>query len=327
MARFDAQEQLSRELLDQLYNDQRLTIAEIAEQLGCGETTVARALRQHGFPRRSKTDYRQEFSRDDLERLYCGEGLAEFEIAELFGCSQITISRRLRELNIPTRPRWHEAAYTVPVSLLSRWSPELAYIVGLIATDGYLAKGKVEVDFTSADEELIELYCDILHLEGIHVVTANHPPRKAWQAVKLSDGVFRAFLEDVGLTPAKSKTLSPLQVPDEVFADFLRGALDGDGSWYVSRQWAGRYQYLKVELCSASRQFLEWIYQKIEQLADLHGNFRARFLGRSYDLSFVGQKALALGRWVYYSPTVPALSRKRQVWEQMQSIEDSRSTQ
>jgi hypothetical protein len=45
------------------------------------------------------------------------------------------------------------------------------------------------------------------------------------------------WLAEVGLTPAKSLTLGPLTVPDENFADFFRGCLDGDGSivTYIDR--------------------------------------------------------------------------------------------
>ena len=41
----------------------------------------------------------------------------------------------------------------------------------------------------------------------------------------------------IGLTPAKSLTLRPLAVPDSVFADFLRGCIDGDGSVVVYADW------------------------------------------------------------------------------------------
>src|SRR2546423_10250786 len=36
-----------------------------------------------------------------------------------------------------------------------------------------------------------------------------------------------------GLTPAKSLTLRPLVIPDEYFAEFFRGCIDGDGSVVV----------------------------------------------------------------------------------------------
>src|SRR5439155_1263158 len=48
---------------------------------------------------------------------------------------------------------------------------------------------------------------------------------------------FYDWLVGIGLTPAKSLTLRPLAIPDAVFADFVRGCIDGDGSVtvYVDR--------------------------------------------------------------------------------------------
>ena len=40
----------------------------------------------------------------------------------------------------------------------TNWSAELAYAVGLIATDGCLSKDKRHIDFTSKDKELIKTF-------------------------------------------------------------------------------------------------------------------------------------------------------------------------
>lgn len=325
MARFDAKAQLSRELLAELYVEQSLSADEIAKQLGCGETTVFRALEEYGIPRRSKHDYRLEIAREELERLYIVEQLSESEIAERFDTSQRTVSRRLIELGIPTRPTGSVAKWLVPSSILSAWSSELAYVVGLIATDGYLDSEKSEVCFTSTDGQLIDLYCQALHVDSIHVGVTENRDRKPCFRVRLNDHDYRRFLENIGLTPAKSKTLGALQIPDDFFRDFLRGVLDGDGSWYIQKSWLGRYQYLKVELVSASYSFIEWINHKISTLAGLRGTTRSRSLGRYHYLSYGGHQSIDLGTWLYYSSDVLALSRKRIIWEQMRNRTKSRS--
>lgn len=268
-----------------------------------------------------------EFSRDELERLYIEEEYSEDDIGELFNCSGRTIGRRLQELGIPTRPACGVPIRTVPAKLLDSWSPNLAYAVGLIATDGNLSKDRSRVEFISTDQELIELYCHALGLDGIHIVFTHYESRKPWYKVKVSDNLFRIFLNNIGLAPAKSKTMGPLQIPDAVFPDFLRGVFDGDGSWHVSKSFLGRYQCLRAEVCSASLDFARWIQQRIECLSGLQCNFRSRSLGRYHYLTFSGQKALALGRWLYYSPNVLALTRKRQIWDQMQSKENTRRTE
>src|SRR2546428_233099 len=81
-----------------------------------------------------------------------------------------------------------------------------------------------------------------------------------------------------GLTPAKSLTLRPLAVPDSVFADFLRGCIDGDGSVVVYADWYHtdkneRYVYerLYVTLVSGSWRFLDWIRSTVHRLISLKG--------------------------------------------------------
>jgi len=318
MTRFDPQKQLSCELLTQLYRDDRLTMEEIAHRMGCGATTVARALRVHHIPIRSKHDYRLEISRDELIRLYCEEGLTEDAIGRLFACNGRTIGRRLEEFGISRRPIGSRPKYIVPPEVLTVWSADLAYAVGLLTADGNLNKGRTRVEFISTDKELIDLFCKALRLQDVHVVFTPQQTRASWYQIKLSDRAFRGFLEEVGLTSTKSKTLGPLQIPDPVFPDFLRGVLDGDGSWYVAESWSGRYRYLRVELCSAGLNFIEWIASKIAQLCGLQGHLQKKRSREAYSLLFIGVKALELGDYVFYSNDVLALPRKRQVWQQMQ---------
>jgi DNA-binding CsgD family transcriptional regulator len=114
MARFDPPSALSRELLEQLYCTEHIPTEEIAKRLGCGASTILRTLHDYGVPVRAKRDYRMEFSRADLGRLYIEEGYSEDEIGELFDCSGRTIDRRLKELGISTRPACGVPIRTVP---------------------------------------------------------------------------------------------------------------------------------------------------------------------------------------------------------------------
>ena len=52
------------------------------------------------------------------------------------------------------------------------------------------------------------------------------------------------WLFEIGLTPAKSLTLRPVSVPDEYFADFFRGCIDGDGTILI---YTDRYHARKCE--------------------------------------------------------------------------------
>lgn len=248
---------------------------------------------------------------DELKRLYVDEGLSSVEIAERFACHPLTIRARLRNYGIPLRQRgWHKLVRHISDSLLDSWpSPELAYIVGLIASDGHLPRQNNCVVLTTTDQELLDIFRTLLDMPDANVtVTHPLPPRKTAYMVQVCDYVFRDFIESRGITPQKTLTIGPLDIPDEVFVDFLRGELDGDGGWHISSGWRD-VQYLVAKFTSKSRSYLEWLHSSIERLAGLVGRFSG------YGLVYNGHNAERLGEWLYYASDLPCLTRKRNVWE------------
>src|SRR3972149_10235245 len=99
---------------------------------------------------------RIDLPRDELERLYVNERLSPAEIGEIFGCTSSTVQARLRDYGISVRPRgWHKLIRRVPDAVIESWpSPELAYVIGLIASDGNLEKDNNCVILTTTDFEL-----------------------------------------------------------------------------------------------------------------------------------------------------------------------------
>ncbi|MCL5435596.1 MAG: hypothetical protein M1275_00770, partial [Patescibacteria group bacterium] len=127
-----------------------------------------------------------------------------------------------------------------------RWSSNLAYAVGLIATDGCLYKDGRHLAFISKDYDLV---CQFKELLGLNNKIAKKPSGFVkggyghW--VQFGDVNFYNFLLSIGLTPAKSKTLGPLKIPDRYFFDFIRGHFDGDGSFYSywDKRWLSSFMF------------------------------------------------------------------------------------
>jgi hypothetical protein len=167
------------------------------------------------------------------------------------------------------------------------------------------------VRLASTDYELVQHYRVCLRLSP-KVPTRKLPRKSGFKQVYevvFSDRGYRTFLEKLGLSPAKSLTLKPLAIPDTVFPDFARGCWDGDGTWYVQRQ-RGKPSILRTSLASSSPTFLTWIQKRIHQQTKLCGHLSNK------RLRYNGSQAVALGHWMYYAPGLPALTRKRAVWEQ-----------
>ena len=136
-----------------------------------------------------------------------------------------------------------------------------------------------------------------------------------------SDRALYRWLLDIGLTPAKSLTLVPLAVPDTYFADFFRGCIDGDGSvriytdrYHLPKSERYVYERLYLSIVSASRAFAEWLHATVFRLTAMKGSLTVRCkLGGHplWCLSYAKAKSIYLIAWMYYSPTIPALERKR----------------
>ena len=152
------------------------------------------------------------------------------------------------------RRRLFGTATTVPIE----WSPSMAYVVGLTATDGCLLTGRRAINFKSADKDLVLTYIDLLGRTNKIVEQRTRAGRIVYH-VQFSDSRLYRWFESIGLTPRKSLTLGALLVPPEFLASLVRGLLDGDGSisnavWKAdtSRRSDYYYEWLRVRFASAT---------------------------------------------------------------------------
>ena len=192
------------------------------------------------------------------------------------------------------------------------WSTELAYAVGLIATDGCLSKDGRHINLTSKDIGQIRTFKKCLGIKNkVGLKSSGFVKTKKYYNLQFGDILFYQFLLHTGLTPAKSKTLGELKIPDKYFADFLRGAFDGDGSFfsYWDKRWASSFMFY-LEFISASPNYIKWLRARINSLYKLSGHLNKAFNARVYQLKYAKAEAEIIIKNIYYSPRVPKLSRK-----------------
>lgn len=263
-------------------------------------------------------DSRRRIAEVDIKDLYVAQGRTMAELARHFAVSSTTMSRRFRDLGIQARRRGPVPARTTFTAAIE-WTPELAYAVGLIATDGNLSRKPGRVSIVSNDIDLLEMVRGHLNITApITRHTGGYGHR--CHHLIWSDRYFYDGLLGIGLIPAKSLTLGPLTVPDRYFADFLRGCIDGDGSivTYLDRYNTFKhptyvYTRLFVSIVSASPRFVEWLRASVRRLLNVTGSL---MVGRSpgkrtvWRLRYAKRESLAVLRWIYYAPDVPCLRRK-----------------
>lgn len=258
-----------------------------------------------------------------LTRLYVGERRTLDDVARHLGVSTATATRRLIEIGISRRPtgplprRVRSAAVGSGASVT--WNANIAWIVGVLATDGNLGRDGRHLTLVSKDVDLLETVRRIL---GIAAKITPHPGGQGrCHRLQWSDSVFHEWVSRIGLMPAKSLRLEALAVPDEYFRDFFRGCIDGDGSItvYTDRYHTRKndryvYERLWVSLVSASSTFITWIEATVFRLNGIRGSMTVRHrdgCAPMWQLKFGKGASMDLIRWMYYAPDVPSLERKR----------------
>ncbi len=190
------------------------------------------------------------------------------------------------------------------------WTSDFAYAIGLLVTDGNLSKNGRHITFTSKDLDQIESYKLILSLDSkIGQVTRG---MKIYYRIQFGDVLFYKFLIDIGLSPAKSKTLKKIIVPDKYFFDYLRGAFDGDG--YVYSYWDPRWKssfMFYLGFASAAPEYLLWLQSTIKRHIGVTGHITKAKNSSCLQLKYAKADSIKIFKKMYYSKNVVCLSRKR----------------
>src|SRR3989344_1036593 len=113
-----------------------------------------------------------------------------------------------------------------------KWSPEFAYAIGLLTTDGNLSPDGRHITLVSNDKEQIITFRRCLGLNNKISNNMSGTSKRLGFRIQFGDVNFYKFLLSIGLMPNKSKILGEIKIPDKYFFDFLRGHFDGDGTFY-----------------------------------------------------------------------------------------------
>ncbi|TMF81661.1 MAG: hypothetical protein E6I18_02300 [Chloroflexi bacterium] len=214
--------------------------------------------------------------------------------------------------------KWFRGSSTI---LPLCWSDEMAYVVGLTATDGCLVGSRPRIDFKSMDRQLVEIYLAIL---GRTDRIAEVPTQAGGVVfvVQITDRNLYDWFRSVGLSPRKSLTIGSIDAPDEVLFPLARGLLDGDGSivngiWRADTTRRSDYYWecLRTKFVSGSRKHVEWLHARLRAALPLRGWITRKPYGGVWALIFGKADSLRLLPRLYPDVDVPCLLRKRAIWE------------
>jgi len=206
------------------------------------------------------------------------------------------------------------------------WSTELAYIIGLLTTDGNLSNDGRHINMRSSDLQLLDTFKKCLHLTNKIAQSKNDSfAKKPCYRIQFSNVQLYKWLLKIGLFPNKTYIIKSLNIPKPYFRDFLRGHLDGDGSIITYKDYYNTfknpeyvYTRLWVVFLSASETHIKWIRDTIYRLTLINGHIYPRKLQSSHRvtmwrLKYAKHDSIKLLKWMYYQENIPCLKRKKEI--------------
>jgi LAGLIDADG DNA endonuclease family protein len=219
----------------------------------------------------------RELSVELFSSLYFEQMKTVKEIADMFGVSRVALYKWLHrqkpDLSADLQHRGKAAKYTLNEALFDTWSPEMAYVLGVLATDGNVRKYRVQLN--SVDLELVQKVRNLIgRTYPIREIAPRGWSRKTQYSLGISSVKLARTLTELGVGAAKSLTLTFPDIPDECVRHFLRGCWDGDGSFYFesphrmlsnSLSEVGTAPVFKASFVSGSKEFIQGFVNRLQK--------------------------------------------------------------
>lgn len=221
-------------------------------------------------------NYRQDITKEILDKYYIEQKLSAITISKILKCSPTTINKKLRLLGFNVRS-YSESnrIYSLKEDFFETWNNDVAYIIGFILADGCVNKRRgnytTSLSIHKKDIEVLKFILEKIESNQTIKVYKNY------RSIHLHSLKIGQKLISLGITPRKSgKEIIPYGLPDCYFPDFLRGVFDGDGCVSLGKIW-------QINICSSSFDFLNSLRNKIG-FGTIHITEKGRYNNPNYDV-------------------------------------------
>ena len=281
----DVKIMLTKEYLEVEYLTKNRSLGDIAKDCCCSRQYVFSRIKHFGITTRSKSDART---------LALNGGKLIFD--QCF--DKQSVEKVLKKIHV------NEAFF-------SSWSDKMAYVLGIVYTDGNIYTGnsmnnehksykKVpKISIVQKEPELLEKVKKLMDCDA----TLYYRKEKYYNGVKsgaayslsLSNYALFNDLTKIGLTSDKSLDMVFPDIPREYLRHFIRGCWDGDGSVFLSSM-----GYICASYVCGSKEFIV----KLSDILDGFGVYKGTISEQkgkntSYKIRYHGEVCYKFFKYMY----------------------------
>ncbi|MEO4055125.1 LAGLIDADG family homing endonuclease [Solibacillus sp. CAU 1738] len=175
------------------------------------------------------------------------------EMMEQTGLSDRAIRNVIKKHNVDIRPIGQPRKHKVNEDFFKVWSDEMAWVLGILVTDGHINRSTHSIYFSQKDERILKLIATYMAADYVLMPIGT---TKTTPTIVINSKEIKKDLELIGIKPNKSLTVQFPEVPERYLPSFIRGVIDGDG-------WVQNKGYV-MNVTTASRSFADSL-QKVFQ--------------------------------------------------------------
>lgn len=306
------------------YTVKKISLENIAKDYHAGRGSIRRVLEEHNIHIRDAQDlYKKEVPRDIQEKIiynYIQLGMGLVPSGRPYGVSQYMVKKILQSNNIYVRSYTESKdnlrIYTCNDDYFKTQSSNMAYILGLLASDGNVAKAEnqISIVLNARDAELLEkirIEMQISRPIKTFVRSGGAPESK----LSVFSSTMKKDLAHYSIVPAKTFILQPPELlKAEYYRDYIRGYFDGDGSIYINSN-----NSYGVNFSGASKSIIAWIQRVLAEQYNIICPTLEKIPKLSndrdyYRITYYGKKVLALYKILYHDNTL-YMKRKKDTFE------------
>lgn len=231
-----------------------------------------------------------------------------------------------------TDPRGGQNRKTINTNFFKYWTPEMAYTLGLILSDGAIEDVRKSsrtcyIALTSKDKSLLTQVKKVL--KSGHLIRTIPPSFQKFRngetylcttkyTLRIGNKEMYKDLVNLGISPRKSLTARlPLNIPNKLFSYLLRGYFDGDGCLSIYRKHQKYPTRIKLIFTSGSKHLLEDIVKKLNQILNLDKAI-IYFNSNAFRLIFGKYESLHILSYMYSNlSNAPFLNRKYALYQEL----------